>query len=284
MPRIALNCLDGASLNVDYIAGKKDPVLALHGFTGNISTWDNLVKALKGEYTAIRVDVLGHGLSDSPEETGLYDMEHTLQALNEILDKLAVPRVHWLGYSMGGRIALSAAAALPERTCSLICESGSPGLRTPEERSSRARSDAEIANRIEQQGIPSFVTYWESLPLWNSQARLPRETRERLRLQRLTNNARGLANSLRGMGTGSQPPLFEKLQNIRAPACFMAGAEDSKFADLAREMQREVTGSRLEIVQHSGHAIHLEQPEVFNRTVLDFLRSQPGHPAGKGKR
>lgn len=274
MPRIALSSLEGACLNVDHTEGKKGPILALHGFTGSISSWDSLVQAIDTEYGVIRIDVLGHGLSDSPQESRLYDIEHTLRALSEILDRLAIPRVHWLGYSMGGRIALAAAAALPERTLSLICESASAGLRTPEERAARVSSDADLADRIEQQGIPSFVTYWQSLPLWRSQARLPKETRQRLRFQRSSNNPRGLANSLRGIGTGSQPALHDQLRDIRVPALLIAGEEDAKYSALARKMHRDLSGSQLAIIPLSGHTVHLEQPEEFYRKVLDFLHTE----------
>jgi 2-succinyl-6-hydroxy-2,4-cyclohexadiene-1-carboxylate synthase len=284
LPRIALSSLEGACLNVDHIKGSKYPILAIHGFTGNISTWDNLVQAIDTEYGMIRIDVLGHGSSDSPAEPRLHDIEHTLRALSEILDRLSVQKVHWLGYSMGGRIALAAAVALPQRTCSLICESASPGLRTPEERAARVRSDNELAGRIEKEGIASFVCYWESLPLWNSQARLPPETRERLRLQRLPNNPRGLANSLRGIGTGIQPALYEKLRDIGAPALFVAGEEDLKYSALAQEMHSDIIGSRLEIIPDSGHAVHLEQPQAFNQVVLDFLRTQTADSRVKEKR
>src|ERR1035437_8270629 len=78
LPRIALSSLEGACLNVDHAEGKKGPILAIHGFTGNISTWDNSVQAIDTEYGVIRIDVLGHGLSDSPQESRLYDIEHTL--------------------------------------------------------------------------------------------------------------------------------------------------------------------------------------------------------------
>lgn len=284
MPRIALDSLNGASLNVEYVKGQKEPVLALHGFTGNISSWDSLVHGIDTEYGVIRIDVMGHGSSDSPQDYRLYDMEHTLRALNEILDRLAIPKVHWLGYSMGGRIALAAAVALPERTLSLICESASPGLRTPEERAARVNSDADLADRIEHQGIPSFVTYWQSLPLWKSQARLPKETRQRLRFQRSSNNSRGLANSLRGISTGSQPALHEQLRDIHFPALLIAGVEDAKYSALARKMHRDIPGSQLEIIPLSGHAVHLEQPETFCEKVRDFLRSQTDYSADDRKR
>jgi 2-succinyl-6-hydroxy-2,4-cyclohexadiene-1-carboxylate synthase len=200
-------------------------------------------------------------------------MEHTINALTELLDHLKVQRVQWLGYSMGGRIAVSAAIMLPDRTLSLTVESGSAGLATDEERESRVRSDEALAGMVEEDGIGPFVSYWELLPLWASQARLPLDVRRAHRTQRLTNNPIGLANSLRGIGTGAQPPLHERLKDLRLPVLFIAGEEDDKFTAIAREMHRAVPGSQLSMIRDAGHAVHLEQPDMFNQTVLEFLRT-----------
>ena len=272
MVRLALRALDHACLNVE-IKGRGPAIVAIHGFTGNLSTWDSLGEAVRSKYSMICPDMLGHGASDAPHDPLLYDMDHTTRALEEMLDHLAITRVHWLGYSMGGRIALAAAIALPERTQTLTIESTSPGLSGAEEREARIRSDITLADQIQQRGIREFINYWESLPLWQSQFRLPVAERERLRAQRLANNPAGLANSLLGMGTGMQPPLYHRLKTIQAPSLFIAGEEDIKFAAIARSMHQAVPGSRIKIIQESGHAVHLEQPAIFNQTVLEFLNS-----------
>jgi 2-succinyl-6-hydroxy-2,4-cyclohexadiene-1-carboxylate synthase len=199
-------------------------------------------------------------------------MEHTICALSEVLDRLSVERAHWLGYSMGGRIALAAAIALPERTLSLTVESGSPGLPTPGERVERLRSDEALARRIEGEGVEAFIDYWESLPLWTTQATLSQAARRRLRSQRLANSPAGLACSLRGVGVGAQPPLHRHLARLRRPVLFIASEEDSRFVAIAQQMHKAVAGSRLCIVAGAGHAVHLERPRAFNRAVIDFLR------------
>lgn len=271
MTRITLDALEGGSLNVELAGDGPVAVMALHGFTGNAATWDSLSGAAGGEYRIISPDLTGHGESDGPENPRLYDMKHTVGALAEILDHLKITRVHWLGYSMGGRIALGAAIHLPERTVSLTLESASPGLSTVVERTARVTSDEELAGRIEAEGIAAFVDYWESLPLWASQARLPLEIRRKLREQRLANRPVGLANSLRGIGAGAQPPLHRRLKEISFPSLFIAGDEDAGFVAIAQQMQAAVPGSLLRIIPESGHAVHLEQPDCFNRAVLDFI-------------
>ncbi len=272
MTRIALDALNGLKLAVE-ITGEGQSIVAIHGFTGSTSTWASFSETARAEYSLVCPDMLGHGASDSPNSPRLYDMEHTVRALEELLASLKLQRVHWLGYSMGGRIALAAAIALPGWTASLTLESASPGLSSAEERAARVRSDNALADRLEKSGIIEFVDYWESLPLWASQARLSPAVRLKLREQRLSNNPAGLANSLRGIGTGVQPPLDIRLKEIQTPTLFIAGEDDDKYVAIAREMHREVHGSRLEIIPQAGHAAHLEQPARFNSLVIDFLRS-----------
>ncbi len=270
MTRMALSALEGAELNVE-MTGRGPVLVVIHGFTGSVQTWRSFSQASGTCFTVVAVDLPGHGASDSPQDSRLYTMERHVQALAEILDRLDLERVAWLGYSLGGRIALSAAIALPEHTEALVLESASPGIAAAEERRQRIREDEALADWIAEVGVQRFVEYWESLPLWHSQKRLPAVIRDGLRYQRLRNNPCGLANSLRGVGTGAQPPLHDRLEEITAPALLVAGEEDEKFTSIAREMRRAIPTSRLETVAEAGHAVHLEQPEIFERTVTGFL-------------
>ena len=270
MARMALSALGGAELNVE-MTGRGPALVALHGFTGSVQTWQSFSEATETGFKVVAIDLPGHGASDSPPDSGLYTMERHVQALAEILDRLGLERVAWLGYSLGGRIALSTAVALPERTTALVLESASPGIASEEERQQRIREDETLADWIAEVGVQRFVEYWESLPLWNSQKRLTAALRGSLRSQRLGNNPCGLANSLRGVGTGAQPPVHNRLGEITASALLVAGEEDQKFTDIAHEMHRSISTSRLETVAEAGHAVHLEQPEVFSRAVTGFL-------------
>ena len=271
MARMAVSVLEGAELNVE-VTGQGPALVVLHGFTGSVQTWQPFSEAAETGLTVVAVDLPGHGASDSPSDSRMYTMERHVQALAEILDRLELKRVAWMGYSLGGRIALSATVALPERTTSLVLESASLGIASEEERQQRIREDETLADWIEEVGAQRFVEHWESLPLWNSQKRLPPAVRDGLRSQRLRNNPGGLANSLRGVGTGAQPPLHDRLEEISAPALLVAGEDDEKFTGIAREMHRTIPTSRLETVAEAGHAVHLEQPEIFSRTVTGFLQ------------
>ena len=271
MPRISLKALRGASLNVDRI-GSGPPIIAIHGFTGSTRTWGPLGRFAQSEYCTIAVDLLGHGTSDVPETEELYNGDAYIRAFEELLDKLDIPSVCWLGYSLGGRIALNAALSLPRRTWAVILESTSPGVKSDEERQDRLARDTILADWIEEVGIHEFVAYWESLPMWNSQARLPIVIRDQLRAQRLLSHPMGLAKTLRGLGIGRTLPLHSQLRDLRAPALVILGAEDIPYVNIGREIHQLIPRSRLEIIPNAGHAAHLEQPEQFNATIVDFLR------------
>ena len=274
MPKLAIN---GVDYNVE-VSGQGPPLVALHGFTGSVATWESLAQAIGGEHTVVRVDLLGHGASSRPADPRRYSLEHTNADLAGVLDALGLSTASWLGYSLGGRIALSLALAAPERCGALVLESASPGIQDPAESARRAASDERLADWIEVEGVEAFVEHWESLPLFATQARLPKEARRTLRTQRLRNDPVGLANSLRGVGAGAQPALRVRLAELKAPACFIAGEEDAAYGEAAKAMAAAVPDGRAVTVPLAGHAVHLEQPETFQRTVLDFLGAHEPAP------
>lgn len=260
----------GFSLNVE-VEGAGPPMVLLHGFTGSARGWCEFGRLLAAKFTTIAIDIVGHGDSDSPASIERYRMEQVAHDLVEAARRAGFPRATWLGYSMGGRTALHVAAAHPEAVDRLIVIGGSPGLATQAERTARIAADEELADRIEREGVPAFVDYWENLALFATQRRLPQEIQDEVRAGRLRCNPRGLANSLRGMGTGAQAPLFDQLGGFTFPVLLMAGAEDAKFSGIAREMGAAIPDSHVEIVPEAGHASQLEQPEHCARLVSAFI-------------
>ncbi len=267
--------VEGAQINVE-VAGAGQPLVVLHGFTGCAAGWEPHTREFAQRFLMVVIDHLGHGLSDAPADPKRYGIGFVTEDIVSVLDHLKIGRASVLGYSMGGRVALALAILAPERLSALILESASPGLPDAAARRARAARDATLADAIEREGIEAFVNRWEQLPLFASQVRLPDEVRSRLRAQRLRNSPAGLANSLRGLGQGTQPPMHEFLPQLRMAVLIMAGALDPDYCERAREMSRLIPGARLEIVPDAGHAIHLERPEAFRRLALEFLVST-GH-------
>lgn len=253
------------------ICGKGFPLVMLHGFTGDSSTWTTFCERLGKHSRLIIPDIIGHGKTESPEAAGRYRMEEAAQDLISILDELQIEQIDLLGYSMGGRLALSFACLYPERVRKLILESASPGLESEDERKQRRMKDAELAHFIKDKEIKEFVEYWENIPLFSTMKRLPEKVQGKVREQRLNNSPIGLANSLLGMGTGSQPSWWGQLNKLACEVLLLTGEEDLKFCRIAEKMHKELKNSSLVTIAQCGHAIHVEEPEKFGTIVSDFL-------------
>lgn len=250
------------------------PIILLHGFTGSAASWGTHLDTLAAAgMFVIAVDLPGHGLSASPPDPILYGMDHNQTAILAVLGDLGIQpgQAIVLGYSMGGRIALHLAFTGWFRA--LILESASPGLATDAEREARRASDADLADRIERDGIPAFVDYWGNIPLFASQQALPAEIRAAQRAQRLANSPLGLANSLRGVGTGVQASLWDKLASLNLPTLLITGALDTKFTTIAHQMADLLPAAQLHRIPAAGHTIHLEQPAVFDDIVTAFCHT-----------
>ena len=246
-------------------------LLLLHGFTGSSENWAVHQAVFSEQFSVVSVDILGHGRSASPPNPNRYTMSHVAADLIALLDQWQIAQTSLLGYSMGGRLALYLACHFPERFSRLILESSSPGLATAAEQAARRQSDEALANWIEASGIEAFVQRWEALPLWESQQQLAEDVRARLRQQRLNNSPLGLANSLRGMGTGAQPSLWAQLPTLNLPTLLLAGELDSKFVAINKKMVDLLPNGRLHIIPQAGHTTHLERPLLFRTAVTDFL-------------
>lgn len=264
--------LNGLSYHVE-LCGDGPPLLMLHGFTGSAACWHPFLPEFGRRCRVIAVDLPGHGRTDAPRDAARYRTEAVVDDLCRLLDELSVDKAAVLGYSMGGRLALSLAMLRPERVAALMLESSSPGLTDAAERAARVRQDEALAARIEREGIEAFVDHWENLPLFAPVKRLPDHVQARLRAGRLANRPHGLAGSLRGMGTGVQPSWWPHLAELDAPVQLIAGELDGKFCGIAEKMQAALPDSRLAVVPDAGHLVHVEKPELFATIVVDFLKS-----------
>ncbi|MFE6134495.1 2-succinyl-6-hydroxy-2,4-cyclohexadiene-1-carboxylate synthase [Bacillus sp. NPDC057893] len=264
--------LQGVSYEYE-VAGSGEPLLLLHGFTGSMETWRSFIPSWSEQFQVILVDIVGHGKTESPEDVTHYDIQNVALHMKELLDHLHIENAHVLGYSMGGRLAITMACLYPEYVRSIILENCTAGLESGEERKERKEKDERLADKIEQEGIRSFVSMWENIPLFETQKRLAQNVKEAVRRERLANNPKGLANSLRGMGTGAQPSWWNELQNLKIPVLLLNGESDEKFFRLLKNIEKCIPRANFVKIDGAGHAIHVEQPEKFDTIVKGFLKT-----------
>jgi len=266
---------DGAGTSALEIAfvrrGQGDPVVLVHGFTGDAGAWDeDLVAALVGRgRSVVMVDLPGHGRSPAPPAEA--DLSDLADGLVGVLARIGEERADWLGYSLGGRAVLALAVRHPGRVRHLVLEGASPGLADEHERSRRRRDDEALADEIVRGGIANFVDRWLAQPLFASQQHLPAEVRDRERRRRLASSPEGLARALRSFGTGRQESLWDRLGEVGAPTLLVAGELDAKFRAIGEAMASRMPRARLAIAPGAGHAVHLEHPRWFREAAEAHL-------------
>lgn len=227
-------------------------VLLLHGFTHTGSSWEPVAAALGESYRVLTPDIRGHGAAGDATPI-------TLEAvLADLAPLLGSGGVTLVGYSMGGRVALHAALASPDRVKRLVLIGASPGLADPGEREQRRLADEQLADEIERLSIKDFARGWAETPVL---AGLPAEARGRAHADRLRNRPAGLARALRGLGTGALPSLWDRLRELSMPVLLVAGERDEKFRQIAEEVAGSVPAAEVLVVPGVGHAVHLEAPD-----------------------
>jgi 2-succinyl-6-hydroxy-2,4-cyclohexadiene-1-carboxylate synthase len=245
------------------------PAVVLHGFTGSGAAMAGVVQALRADgRRVIAPDLVGHGPPPAPTDPAAYSMDACVASVAGLLDG----PTHVVGYSMGGRVALSLAVAHPQWVATLALIGASPGLADEAARAERRAGDEALAATIEVDGIEAFVDHWEAQPLFATQAsRLDAGARTAIRRARLAHDPAGLAGSLRGMGTGSMRPLHDQLHRLLLPVLLIAGADDAKYRQIAAEMAACLPDARVVVVPDAGHAAHLERPDVVHAELVAFL-------------
>jgi 2-succinyl-6-hydroxy-2,4-cyclohexadiene-1-carboxylate synthase len=234
-----------------------DRLVLLHGFTQTRQSWRRTVAALGGRYRALAPDLPGHGQAAERRPA-------SFAACAAYVRALAGQPCILVGYSMGGRIALHTALAVPGLVERLVLIGASPGLADPAEREQRRRADETLAERIEAVGVAAFAEEWGAQALFAGQ---DERVAAAAHADRLRNTSQGLAAALRGLGTGVMTPLWDRLPQLGIPVTLVVGARDAKFRAIAERMATALPDARLHVVEGAGHAVPLERPDAVAAAI-----------------
>jgi pimeloyl-ACP methyl ester carboxylesterase len=262
--------------------GSGPPVLFVHGLGGSWQNWlENLVQTAGAGYRAIAVDLPGFGHSELPAQK--VSISGYGRWIDELLSALEVDEpVRLVGNSMGGFIGCEVAIQFPARVERLVLVSAA-GISIEEQ-----RNDAAMAGLYRTERIGKLVTTWVAAQS-DTLARRPGLRKALLRFvaahpDRL--DARLVAEQVRGTGTdGFLPaldaltsyPIRSRLPEIACPTLIVWGRLDQlvpvRDADVFEQL---IPDSRKVVFEDTGHVAMLEQPDRFNRLLLDFLAEKPG--------
>lgn len=243
------------------VAGTGPRVVLVHGFTQTHVSWRHVAERLARDHEVVSVDAPGHGRSAAVAA----DLATGAARLGAVGG-----RAVYVGYSMGGRLALRLALDRPDLVAGLVLIGATAGIDEPAERERRRRSDEALAAAIEADGVDVFLHRWLAQPLF---AGLPDDVEERR--ARSTNTAAGLAASLRSAGTGTMdPPWWGDLHRVTAPTVVVAGAHDHKFTDLGHRLVEAIGGNAHFVsVAGAGHAAHLHDPDAVAAVVRQVTKT-----------
>jgi 2-succinyl-6-hydroxy-2,4-cyclohexadiene-1-carboxylate synthase len=244
------------------------PILFLHGFIGSSDDFNHGIKLLSDKFSCLAVDLPGHGKTQVIGDEEYYTMPHTANALIKLLDKLNIEKCSLVGYSMGGRLAFYLMLHFPERFSQVVIESASPGLKSQEEQSLRIKQDSKLAKEIETSDFASFLLKWYNQPLFKSLKE--HQNFNDLIKRRLENNPLELSKSLRQMGIGCQPSLWDKLETNKISLLLLVGEYDHKFIEINAEMAKRCAVANIKIIKNCGHNIHFEQMPQWVKYVKEF--------------
>lgn len=233
-------------------------LVLLHGFTNTGASWAGVEAALPERYRPLAPDIRGHGESSGRRPVSLAGVMQDVGAV-------APPGPFELaGYSMGGRLALHAALALPGRVRRLVLIGASPGIEDSAARAQRRAADERLAGEVEAWTIEQFAARWARTPVLAGQ---PEPVRAAVHAQRLRNTPAGLAAALRGLGTGALPSLWDRLGELAVPVDLVVGERDEKFRATAARMAERLPDARVMVVPGAGHAVHLEAPGAVAEVI-----------------
>jgi pimeloyl-ACP methyl ester carboxylesterase len=247
-------------IEIDYeVTGRGRPVILGHGYGATRRMWSGQHATLGDRYRLITWDMRGHGQTETPDDPAQYSTDLTVADTEGLLETLGVGRAVVGGLSLGGYMALAFYLAHPEMVEALvICDSG-PGYRNAEARAAWNQRAHQRAADLEARGLDAF-------------GGRSREVREALGHHR---SPQGLAHAARGMLAQQDSRVIDGLPGIRVPTLIIVGDRDEPFLAPCQYMAKKIPGARLEIIAGAGHSSNLDQPEAFNRVLLDFLDSLP---------
>ena len=200
-------------------AGQTPRALLLHGFTGDRRDW---VPWPGDAPAALAIDLPGHGGSPDPMGDFRDEVQRLLGALPASIDQV-------IGYSLGGRLALSLIAMAPARFHAATILSAHPGLTDARQRDLRRQADRRWIELLRSEGIGAFVEAWEHQPLFATQSVLTPELLSTQRKRRLAQRAEGLARSLACFGLAEMPETWTALATLARPFALASGDSRRKI-------------------------------------------------------
>jgi pimeloyl-ACP methyl ester carboxylesterase len=245
--------LNRNGVNIYYeVHGAGPTMLLTHGFSATAEMWNANLAALSQKYRVIVWDMRGHGRSDYPEDIAAYSETLTIGDMAALLDTQGAEQAIIGGHSLGGFMTLSFYVAHPNRCKALMLFDTGPGYKKDEARAGWNKRAETMAQTYETKGLAALGRSVEVLACTHR-------------------SADGLARAARGMLAQKDARVISSLETIKVPTLVLVGSKDEAYFAATDYMASKTPGAQKVVIADASHAPNIDQPEAFNRAVLDFL-------------
>jgi pimeloyl-ACP methyl ester carboxylesterase len=253
-------------------AGTGFPIVFVHEFAGDIRSWEPQLRHFSRRYRCIAFNARGYPPSDVPEPVSQYSQAIATDDIAGVMRDLGIRRAHIIGCSMGGYATLHFGLRYASMARSLTVVGAGYGS-DPDKRARFLRDTEVMARRFEELGTPRAIETYQIGPARvQMQNKDPRGFREFCEAF-AEHSALGSANTLRGV-QARRPTIYSLkrgLARMKVPAHIISGDEDNQCLEPGIFIKRVCPAARLTIVPATGHAVNLEEPDLFDRLTDDFL-------------
>ncbi len=257
------------AIAVDH-AGDGELLVLMHGIGGNRTNWTEQVEAFSKHFHTVSWDARGYGDSDDYE--GPLDFADFARDLAGVLDHFGAEKAHLCGLSMGGRIAQDFYRQFPERVKTLTLVATFAGFRNFSSEERQRFINLRKKPLVEEGKEPKDIAPVVAKTLIGPSASEDKFQRLVQSMERLHKDSY--------VKTIEASTLYDKaleLETVTVPTCLVFGEHDSLTTpETGKAMADRITGSEFHVVPRSGHLINIEEPEIFNRIVMDFLLANRG--------
>ncbi len=248
------------------------PILFIHEYAGDYLSWEPQLRYFSRRYRCIAYNARGYPPSDVPETADSYGQDQATDDAHRVLAHLGIERAHVVGLSMGGFAAAHFGMRYGAASRSLViggCGYGS----APDDHETFAEWCRDTADWIDAVGMAEFgPEYFDTPARETLKRKVPREFDESLR--RFSEHAAiGAAMHMRHV-QGERPSLWDferRLAALAMPVLIVNGDVDEQCHVTGGYLKRTIPDAGHWMLPDTGHAINLEEPELFNQGLDRFF-------------
>jgi pimeloyl-ACP methyl ester carboxylesterase len=242
-------------------------VTFVHGAGGSSSIWFKQIRHFREHYNVLLVDLRGHGKSKKPiyEKLKQYSFDVIGDEVIDVLDHLGIRSSHFVGISLGTIIIRELAERYPERVRSMVMGGAVMKLNT--------RGQVLMRLGVLLQSVIPYLLLYKLFAFIIMPRKTHRESRSLFIREARKLYQKEFKRWFTLTAQVNRLLAFFRIKDPGIPTLYIMGSEDHMFLPSISKLVQDHASSQLVVVPNCGHVVNIEQPEFFNTTTVNFLRS-----------